>query len=110
MKQPSRMSTLVDRAPEAAVRSRDMAQMTRQGEKTAAFFGDYQRRSSAIGQALTWLCGGALAFNLLLVIAILLLLVYYGLGYFWQKDLVELTLKDGRKVLGEVWEVEQVPA
>lgn len=97
---------LVDRAPAAAVRSRPMA---RQGEKAATFFGGYKRRSSAVGQALTWLCGGALAFNLLLVISILLLLAYNGLGYFWQKDLVELSLKDGRKVLGEVWEVEQVP-
>ncbi|HEV8579431.1 MAG TPA: phosphate ABC transporter permease PstA [Thermoanaerobaculia bacterium] len=78
--------------------------------KTASFFGDYGRRSSAIGQALTWLCGGALAFNLLLVIAILILLAYNGLSYFWQKDLVLLTLKDGRKLLGEVWEVEQTPA
>lgn len=108
--QASQDMALVDHAPATAIRSRDMAQMTRQGEKTAAFFGGYQRRASAIGQALTWLCGGALAFNLLLVISILLLLAYNGLGYFWQKDLVELSLKDGRKVLGEVWEVEQVAA
>jgi phosphate transport system permease protein len=75
----------------------------------AAFLGNYRRRSGAVGQALTWLCGGALAFNLLLVIAILLLLAYNGLSYFWQKDLLLLTLKDGRRLLGEVWEVEQVP-
>jgi phosphate transport system permease protein len=77
--------------------------------RTATFFNDYRRRSGAIGQALTWLCGGALAFNLLLVVSILLLLAYNGLSYFWQRDLVELTMKDGRKVLGEVWEVEQAP-
>jgi phosphate transport system permease protein len=71
---------------------------------------DYRRRSGRIGQALTWLCGGALAFNLLLVIAILGLLAYNGLGYFWQRDLVELTLKDGKKLLGEVWEHEQITA
>ncbi|HEX9940659.1 MAG TPA: phosphate ABC transporter permease PstA [Thermoanaerobaculia bacterium] len=76
----------------------------------ASLFGDYRRRSAAIGQALTWLCGGALAFNLLLVIAILLLLAVNGLSYFWQKDLVQLDLKDGRRLLGEVWEVEKVPA
>jgi phosphate transport system permease protein len=78
--------------------------------RTATFFGDHQRRSSAMGQALTWLCGGALAFNLLLVIAIMALLAYNGLSYFWQKDLVLLSLKDGTKVLGEVWEIEQTAA
>ncbi|HEY4588945.1 MAG TPA: hypothetical protein VII86_06945, partial [Thermoanaerobaculia bacterium] len=73
-------------------------------------FGDYRRRAGAVGQALTWLCGGALALNLLLVISILLLLAWNGLSYFWQKDLIELTLKDGRKILGEVWSQEQAPA
>jgi phosphate transport system permease protein len=77
--------------------------------RAATFFNDYRRRSGAIGQALTWLCGGALAFNLLLVVSILLLLAYNGLSYFWQRDLVELTMTDGRKILGEVWEVEQAP-
>jgi phosphate transport system permease protein len=68
------------------------------------------RRSAIIGQSFTWLCGGALAFNLLLVIAILLLLAYNGLGYFWQKELIQINLKDGSKILGEIWEVEQVAA
>ncbi|HEX5718582.1 MAG TPA: phosphate ABC transporter permease PstA [Thermoanaerobaculia bacterium] len=65
-------------------------------------------RSELFGQAMTWLCGGALAFNLLLVIGIMGLLAWHGLGYFWQKELVQLTLKDGTSLLGEVWEVEQV--
>jgi phosphate transport system permease protein len=75
-----------------------------------AYLGDYRRRSGAIGQALTWLCGGALALNLLLVIAIMGLLAYNGLSYFWQKDLIELTLRDGKKILGEVWSQEQSAA
>jgi phosphate transport system permease protein len=60
-----------------------------------------------VGKALTWLCGGALAFNLLLVAAILTLLTWNGMSYFWQRDLVEMDLKDGRKILGEVWEIEK---
>ena len=76
---------------------------------TLTFFNDYRRRSAVIGQALTWLCGGALAFNLLLVVSILLLLAYNGLSYFWQRDLVELTMKDGRKVLGDVWACAEAP-
>ena len=66
------------------------------------------RRSELFGQAMTWLCGGALAFNLLLVIGIMGLLAWHGLGYFWQKELVQLTLTDGTRLLGEIWEVEQV--
>jgi len=81
-------------------------------EATAAttLFGEHRRRSAAVGQALTWLCGGALALNLLLVIAILGLLAYNGLIYFWQQDLIELDLRDGRKVLGEVWSQEKAAA
>jgi phosphate transport system permease protein len=73
----------------------------------SSLYGGRQQRTELIGQAFTWLCGGALAFNVLLVIAILVLLAWNGLGYFWQKGLVELSLKDGRKVLGEVWGTEQ---
>ena len=76
----------------------------------ASLFGDHRRRTAALGQAFTWLCGGALAFNLLLVIAIMILMAVNGLAYFWQRDLVLLKLKDGRKLLGEIWEVEKVSA
>jgi phosphate transport system permease protein len=84
----------------------------RVGRKThatpiGAYLGSYRRRSGAVGQALTWLCGGALALNLLLVILIMGLLACNGLSYFWQKDLIELTLKDGRRILGELWSEEK---
>ncbi|HEY0510470.1 MAG TPA: phosphate ABC transporter permease PstA [Thermoanaerobaculia bacterium] len=82
----------------------------REALATPSLLGDYRRRSAAVGQALTWLCGGALALNLLLVIAILGLLAYNGLIYFWQKDLIELDLKDGRKILGELWSQEKSAA
>jgi phosphate transport system permease protein len=68
------------------------------------------RRTEILGQAFTWLCGGALAFNVLLVIGILALLAWNGLGYFWQKELLRLDMKDGRKILGELWSVEKDPA
>jgi phosphate transport system permease protein len=82
----------------------------RTARREAVYSGSYRRRSAAVGQALTWLCGGALALNLLLVIAILGLLAYNGLIYFWQQDLIELDLRDGRKVLGEVWSQEKAAA
>jgi phosphate transport system permease protein len=78
--------------------------------RAATLFGGHRRRSAALGQAFTWLCGGALALNLLLVIAIMTLLAYHGLSYFWQRDLVELALKDGRRIVGEVWDEEKAPA
>ena len=78
--------------------------------KAAELFRGSRQRTERLGRSFTWLCGGALALNLLLVIGILVLLALNGLGYFWQKDLVELALRDGRKLLGEIWEVERTPA
>lgn len=66
------------------------------------------RRTEALGRSLTWLCGGALALNLLLVIGLLGLLLVNGGAYFWQRDLVLVTLDDGRRLLGEVQERESV--
>jgi phosphate transport system permease protein len=54
------------------------------------------------GRAFIWLCGGALAFNLLLVIGQLGLIAWNGLSCFWQQDLELLELEDGTKLLGEV--------
>jgi phosphate transport system permease protein len=93
-----------------AVSSSGAASSTRLKVQTGSLFGGERRRSDFLGQSLTWLCGGALAFNILLVLAILSLLAWNGLGYFWQEDLVEFTLADGSKVLGEVWEEEIAPA
>jgi phosphate transport system permease protein len=61
-----------------------------------------RRRGDALGRSLTWICGGALALNLLLVAGLLLLLAVNGGAYFWQRDLIELELADGSRVLGEV--------
>ncbi|MGH8714423.1 MAG: hypothetical protein ACREYB_10495, partial [Casimicrobiaceae bacterium] len=55
-----------------------------------------------LGRSLTWMCGGALALNLLLALGLLLLIAVYGLGFFWQGSLTLLTLRDGPPVLGEI--------
>ncbi|MGE3498118.1 MAG: phosphate ABC transporter permease PstA [Candidatus Binatia bacterium] len=68
------------------------------------------RRTDIMGQSLTWLCGGALALSLLLAGGLLALIAVYGLGYFWQKPLTLLTLRNGPPVLGEVIEHEPRPA
>lgn len=63
-----------------------------------------------LGDSLTALCGGALALNLLLILALLGLLLANGGGYFWQKPLEELTLADGRVLLGEIHDRKPVAA
>ncbi len=68
-----------------------------------------RRRRDLAGENLTALAGGALAFCLLLVIGLLVVLAVNGMGYFWQKKLVQLELADGRKLLGEIWRREEIP-
>jgi phosphate transport system permease protein len=67
-------------------------------------------RSDLLGRSFTWLCGGALALNLLLAFGLLLLIAVSGLAFFWQKPLVLLTLRDGSRLLGEIHEREDRPA
>ena len=66
-------------------------------------------RSEMIGETSMALCGGALAVSLLLVAGLLALLAYHGMGYFWQDPLDEITLRDGRRLMGEVLEREVIP-
>jgi phosphate transport system permease protein len=68
------------------------------------------RSADRMGQFFTWLCGGALAVNLLLVIGLLGLIGVYGLAYFWQPAVAELTLRDGSHLIGEIRGVEDVPS
>ncbi len=69
-----------------------------------------RRRSSELfGLSMTALCGGALALDLLLVIGLLSLIGWQGGRYFWQKDLLEFGLADGRVLLGEVHDHEDIP-
>ncbi|MGD2115477.1 MAG: phosphate ABC transporter permease PstA [Acidobacteriota bacterium] len=77
--------------------------------KDRALIGGRVRGSDVLGRSLTYLCGGALALNLLLVLGIMGLLAYHGLAYFWQKPLVLFETADGARHLGEVWETEPIP-
>ncbi|MGD9851562.1 MAG: phosphate ABC transporter permease PstA [Nitrospirales bacterium] len=61
------------------------------------------------GALFIWLCGGALAVSLLMIGGLVLLILINGMGYFWPKDLVQYTLQDGKKVLGEVVDTEMIP-
>ena len=68
-----------------------------------------QSRRDLLGVSMTALCGGALALSLLLILGLLGLIGYQGGRFFWQKDLLEVTLDDGRRLLGEIHARELVP-
>ena len=61
------------------------------------------------GEPWVWLTGGALAFALLMVIGLLGLILYNGLGFFWPADLHRFTLKDGTVTLGRITAREVIP-
>ncbi|MDP3936816.1 MAG: phosphate ABC transporter permease PstA [Deltaproteobacteria bacterium] len=70
---------------------------------------DRTRRSERVGESLTWLCGGALAFNLLMIVAVIGFIGYRGLDYFWQGRVALCRLEDGRRLLGEISGREERP-
>jgi phosphate transport system permease protein len=61
------------------------------------------------GEPWVWLTGGALTLALLLVVGLIGLIVYNGMGFFWPKDVVRLTLSDGAVMTGQLVEREPVP-
>ncbi len=60
------------------------------------------RTERLIGRGFTWLCGGALAVNLVLIVGLMVLLAWHGFAAFWPRQLVEVELQSGEKLLGEI--------
>jgi len=58
---------------------------------------------------MTSLTAGALAISIVLIVGLLALIASRGLAVFWPDDLVEFTLADGSRVLGEVHQEEIEP-
>jgi phosphate transport system permease protein len=61
------------------------------------------------GNAYIWLTGMTAGIGLLMIGGLVALILFNGLGIFWPVPLEELTLKDGSKVLGEIWNRERLP-
>ncbi|MGH2626507.1 MAG: ABC transporter permease subunit, partial [Anaerolineales bacterium] len=61
------------------------------------------------GEPFIWLTGGALALSLLLVAGLVGLILYNGLGFFWPKDVLRVTLRDGKVMTGQVADREPIP-
>ena len=63
----------------------------------------------ASGNVFIWGCAAGVSVSLLMVFGLLLLIVINGLGYFWTSDIVELTLKDQQRVMGQLAGREIIP-
>jgi phosphate transport system permease protein len=63
----------------------------------------------ATGNVFIWGCAAGVSLSLLMVFGLLLLIMINGLGYFWISDVIELTLKDGQHVMGQLAGREVIP-
>ena len=68
-----------------------------------------RRPSTHRGESAVWLAGSGLGTCLLLISGMIALILTNGLGFFWPGPLVQLTLRDGSRLLGEVSAREGIP-
>jgi len=61
------------------------------------------------GDPFVWLTGGALAFSLIMIVALIVIVAANALGFFWPGRLVQAKLQDGSELLGQVVVQEEVP-
>ncbi|MBI3814465.1 MAG: phosphate ABC transporter permease PstA [Nitrospinae bacterium] len=61
------------------------------------------------GEPFIWLTAGAVATSLIMIVAILLLIMKNGLGFFWPSDIALLMLKNNEKLLGQIVNREAIP-
>jgi phosphate transport system permease protein len=62
------------------------------------------------GAPWVWLSASAVAANVFLVAALLVVLVWQGFGHFWPHAVLEAVLPDGTRLIGEPLQNESVPA
>ena len=67
------------------------------------------RKMMASGDFFVWGSGAGLAIALLMVGGLLLLILVNGMGFFWTGDIIELTLTDGTRVMGQQAGRETIP-
>ncbi len=63
----------------------------------------------ASGNVFIWGCAAGVSISLLMVFGLLLLIMINGLGYFWTSNIIEITLKDGQHVMGQLAGREVIP-
>ncbi|MDO8547988.1 MAG: ABC transporter permease subunit, partial [Nitrospirales bacterium] len=67
------------------------------------------KKMMASGDFFVWASGAGLAISLIMVVGILILIMANGMGYFWISDIIELTLTDGKRVMGQAAGREIIP-
>lgn len=63
----------------------------------------------ASGNIFIWGCAAGVSVSLLMVFGLLLLIMVNGLGYFWTSNIIDLTLKNGQHVMGQLAGREIIP-
>jgi phosphate transport system permease protein len=61
------------------------------------------------GVSFIWLSASMTALCILMIAGLLGFILVKGLGVFWPREIVEIELMNGTKLLGEVWNREPVP-
>lgn len=69
------------------------------------------RQWTRSGEPWVWLNAGAVSISLILVLGLLLLIAYNGLGHFWPKNLFEIVIQNEEgteTIIGQVIETEKI--
>jgi phosphate transport system permease protein len=61
------------------------------------------------GEPFIWLTGGALALALIMVVGLIGIILFNAFGFFWPVEVVRLTLRDDKTLVGPVVERERIP-
>ena len=61
------------------------------------------------GEHLVWFTGSALGICLLMILGLLVVILTNGLGVFWPSRIVQLTLRDGSLLAGEMVQRQAIP-
>ncbi|GAX59981.1 phosphate ABC transporter permease component [Candidatus Scalindua japonica] len=67
------------------------------------------KKTFKTGNPYIWLTGGTLTISLLMIIGLVALIMFKGLGIFWPHNITRLMLHDNSAVLGEVAKREPIP-
>jgi len=70
---------------------------------------DIMKNRYKSGEIFIWFTGMGLGISLIMISGLLVLILLNGKDYFWASELREITLNDGRKILGEVVKEELIP-
>ena len=68
-----------------------------------------KKRARPAGESLVWFTASALGLCLLMIGGLIAVILTNGLGFFWPRPLVLVTLKDGSKRLAEISAHEGIP-